>query len=230
MAHSFLRQFQVNHGTLGDEAAPGGTDEMYATPEELEQLYGVCPTEADIRSAMTLLHAHCNRPSLWPCEYDTGPLQVPQDRYQVLLPVTPVIQVTDMAGRYGLGRRDRMGTGSYEYGIASYLAMLGGTPQWTAIDPQRIEVDSGTGIVYLAPNWLYAPYSLVRARFIAGLLTIPDRVKRAIVEIIHETQARGVTSRTRYGVGRVSQSFSGDTTITAEVRALLSPFVVTSLY
>jgi len=230
MAMTFVRAFQVNHGTLGDEAAPSGTEAMYATPEELEQLYGVCTGEPNIRAAMSLIHAHCNRPSLWPCEYDTGPLQMPPDRWQVLLPVTPVIRILDLAGRYGMGRRDRQGSNVYEYGIASYLVMLGGAPQWMPIDVNRTEVDSGTGMLFLQPNWLYAPYAMVRVRFIAGLITIPDRVKLAMTEIIHTMQARGVSSRMRYGVGRVSETFSGEGFVSKQAQDLLSPLVVQSLY
>src|SRR5580765_1238574 len=106
MAHSFLRSFSVNHGTLGSEV-PDGVDALYATPQELEQLYGCCVTEADIRAAMALINNHTGRPSFWPVEYDSGNLEVPIDRVETRLPITPVIELLALSGRFGLGRRDR---------------------------------------------------------------------------------------------------------------------------
>src|SRR6266853_1778527 len=104
MPTTFLKSFQVNHGTLGD-AAPEGVDDLYITPEEMNALWGCQVSEADIRAAMTLINATCARPSLFPCEFDSGPIELPYDRQETRLPITPVISITEAAGRFGLGRR-----------------------------------------------------------------------------------------------------------------------------
>lgn len=230
MPTTFLRGFQVNHGTLGD-AAPEGVDDLYVTPEECAALWGCALTEQDIRAAMTLINSYCNRPSLLPCEFDSGLIELPYDRQETRLPITPVIALTEAAGKFGLGRRDRQGFNAYNSGLmASYLVLVGGTPQWQPLDIRQCEFDSGTGIVYIPNSFTLARFAVVRFRFIAGLLTIPDRVKMACFEISQNMHAKGISDRTRYSVGRVSRTYASDTFITKQAAVLLEPFRVISLY
>lgn len=230
MPTTFLRGFNVNHGTLGD-AAPEGVDDLYVTPEEAGSLFGCQLSEQDIRAAMTLINSYCNRPSLLPCEFDSGLIELPYDRQETRLPITPVISITDGAGRFGLGRRDRQGFNAFNTGlVASYMVLLGGVPQWQPIDLRQIELDSGTGIVYIPSTIVFTRFSVVRFRYIAGLLTIPDRIKLAVFEISSNMHAKGISDRTRYSVGRVSRTYASDTFITKQAAVLLEPFRVMSLY
>lgn len=230
MPTSFLRGFQVNHGTLGD-AAPEGVDDLYVTPEECAALWGCAATESDIRAAMALINATCNRPSLFPCEYDSGPIELPYDRQETRLTITPVISITDAAGKSGLGRRDRQGFNAYQSGlVASYMILLGGAPQWQAIDIRQIEIDSGTGIIFVPNSFILARYSVVRFRYIAGLLTIPDRIKLCVFEIVQNMHAKGISDRTRYTVSKISRTYSTDSFITPTARQLLAPYIIQSMY
>jgi hypothetical protein len=71
----------------------------------------------------------------------------------------------------------------------------------------------------------------VRLTYIAGVVTIPDYIKKAILEIAMATKARGGQSdRTKYTVGRVSRTFTTDSYITPTVARLLQPFRVHSYY
>ena len=66
----FLKVFNVTAGVMASEVTPDSQEGLYASPQELGGLFG-CQgiTEADIRFAMALIHAHCNRPSLWPTKF-----------------------------------------------------------------------------------------------------------------------------------------------------------------
>ncbi len=231
MPVTFLRSFQVTHGVIGGESSPEGESDLYVTPQELEALYGACASEEDIRAGMAIANAYLNRSSLFPCEYDSGDLSIPAGRMETRLPVTPVISVTDAAGKFGLGRHDRQGWNSaYYHGLASYLVLLGSGPQWTPIDVNTLQVDAATGIVWIPASFMFASYTSVRFRFVAGFLTIPDRVKLAICEIINTLHSKQISSRTRYSIGKVSASYAGDTFLSPQAQQLLSPFMVQSLY
>jgi hypothetical protein len=179
---------------------------------------------------MALIHSYTSRPSLLPCEYDSGNIEIPPDRYETRLPMTPVIQITELAGRFGLGRRDRTSWNGLQANIATYLVMVGGTPQWTPIPLEQCELDHGTGVLYIQPSWLLAPFTLIRARYVSGYLSIPDRIKLAIIEICNTMHNKGVSDRTRYVVGKVSRTYAGDTFLSKQAQQLLQPYVVQSLY
>lgn len=230
MPTTFLRGFQVNHGTLGD-AAPEGVDDLYVTPDETEQLFRCRLSEQDIRAAMALINSVCNRPSLFPCEFDSGPIELPYDRQETRLPVTPVIKVTDASGCFGMGRRDRQGFNAYQSGlVASYLVLIGGAPAWQDIPLGQITFDSGTGIIYVPNTFVLARYSTVRFRYIAGLLTIPYNIKFKCFDLVNNMHAKGVSDRIRYSVGRVSRTYASDSFITPLTRQMLQPYIVQSLY
>ena len=228
---TFLKAFQVVNGLVGGEGSVDDPQDLYVSPEELNALYGCAPTEQDIRAAMTLIHAHCNRPALTPCLYDSGPLEVPPDRQETRLPITPVISIQEASGRFGMGRRDRQGWNMYNAGIAAnYLLLTASRPQWTPIDVRQIELDPGTGIIWFPQSWMLSRYTVVRCQFVAGSVTIPDRVKLAIFILITEMRTRGISSRNRYVVGKVSSSYSNDTFVSKQVQDLLAPFVVASTF
>lgn len=231
MPPTFLRSFQVTHGVIGGESSPEGEEHLYVTPQELEALYQVCVDETDIRAAMAIANAYLGRSSLWPVEIDSNELSVPSGRLEVRLPVTPVISITDAAGKFGPGRRDRQGWNSYyNHGLASYLVLLGAGPQWTPIDVNTLQVEPATGIVWIPASFMFASYTSVRFRFVAGFLTMPDRVKLAIADIIQNLHTRQISSRMRYAVGKVSAAYSGETFVSQQAAALLEPFRVQSLY
>ena len=224
------RTFQVNAGVMASEPPASSADgTLYASPEELLALYGCAVSEEKIRAIHSLIEAHCCRPTLWPYEYEHQ-LSIPADRQETRLPVTPVIHILAASGRYGYGRRDRQGY-NHVYGNYNALLVLAGAarPQWTSIDTSAIECDAATGQIYLPYSTLILPYSMVRVKYQAGYIEIPARVKMAIVEIANTMGQKGSGERTRYSVGRVSQSFAGNSFLSADAKQLLEPFVVHSL-
>lgn len=225
----FIRAFDPSHGMVGAETTPSDQNAMYASPEELLALYQCEPSEGDIRAAMTTIHAHCNRPSLWPTEYSFPALRIPEGRQEFRLPVTPVIKVLELSARFGYGRRDHRSMGINASVFGAMLLMSGGRPTWTTVDPATCEVEASTGVVFLANSLWFQPYNLVRCRVIAGYLNIPERIKLAMFEIINSFHAKGVSDRIAYGVGRVTRRYASDSFITPFAKELLAPFVVQSL-
>ena len=223
----FLRSFNVSDGSIAAERAPEEQEDLYATGQELAGLFGCEPSDADIRFAMAIINAHCNRPSLWPCEIDSNTITIPSDRQETRLPITPVIRILEAGGRYSRGRRDRIGYNNvlYNYG-ATLLALQGAVPQWQPIDVSLISVDAATGVVWMPTGTMLWAFGQFRCRYIAGYVEMPYRTKAAIAEIINNVKARGVSDRIRHTVGRVTNQFASTSFITPQVEKFLQPFVV----
>lgn len=223
----YLRSFSVSDGTIAAERAPEEAEDLYATPQELSALFGCQPSEEDCRWAQSLINAHLNRPSLFPCELETAIITIPPDRQETRLPVTPVMRIIEAAGRYTRGRRDRIGYNQilYNYG-ATLLALQGAVPQWQVIDPSLISMEPATGVLYLPTGTFLWGFGAFKCRYVAGFVEIPFRVKSAMAVIINETHAKGISDRTRYTAGRVSRVYSGDTFVSKQAQILLEPFRV----
>ena|SRR5258706_588480 len=227
----YLRTFQVNAGTIAADVVPTETEDLYCSPDELFALFGCRPTEADVRHAQVIINSHCNRATLWPAEYQTPALDIPSGRQETRLGITPVISITEAAGRYALGRRDHQGWNNLYNSMNPLLVLAStGIPQWQPIDTRFIEVDASTGVVYLPWSSMLLPFTLVRLRFIAGLIEIPFRVKAAVNEIINSTHARGVSDRMKFSVGRISRTYSSKSFLTPMAEQYLQPWVVTAMY
>lgn len=222
------RAFSLTDGIAAAERTPLDTEAMYASPQELQMLYGCLVTEADIRAAMSIISAQCNRPSLWPTEYELT-LQVPSDRNETRIPITPVIKILEASGLYTHGRRDRQSWNMQQMGYATMLLIHGSRPSYTPILADTIDLDSATGVVRL-PYALFAGYGTVKLKFIAGYAEIPDRVLLALYMIITEFHTRQSSSRIQLSVGRVTQRFESGGFVTPQIQALLEPFVVRGLY
>jgi hypothetical protein len=228
-----LRSFSVSDGVIAGERIPEEPDQLYATAEELGSLFGIRITEASIRFAMSLIHAYCNRPSLWPIEVDFPVMRLPEDRMQGRIPLTPVIQITEASGRFAYaGRRDRQGRNAWYWGYAPILALQGSAPTFLAINTALIQCDPATGIFSLPWSGMLLPWNEVKIRAIVGYVEIPPRIKTAIAEIANSVQSRGVSDRVAYTVGRISRKYApgSNTFISPQAEQLLQPFVVQSLF
>ena len=226
---TFLKTFQVNQGVIAAETSPTTPEDLYVTSQELQQLYGCAASDEDIRFAMSLINAHCNRASLWPTEIEET-VRMPSDRQETRLNVTPVIKIMEAAGRYGLGRRDKQGYNQWAYGLGAVLALSGSKPQYAPIDINSIDLMPETGVVYIPWSLYFMVYTTIRFRYLAGWIEIPNRAKTAVADIINTTHAMGVSNRTSYTAGRVSRRYSNPSFISPMAEQLLVPFVVHSLY
>jgi hypothetical protein len=232
MCAEYLKVFNVTDGVMASEVTPDSEEGLYASPNELAQLFGCAGiSEADIRFAMALIHSYCNRASLWPTEILTPPIEIPQGRQETRLDITPVVSILEASGRYGMGRRDRQGWNSLYSSLNPLLVLAStGKPQWTPIDVATIELDAATGIVYLPWSSMLIPFQTVRLRYIGGYLSIPFRVKSALVELINTIHARGVSDRVRYTAGRITRQYANTGFVSETARMMLEPFRIVSKY
>ena len=115
-------------------------------------------------------------------------------------------------------------------GWLAYLTLIGPSPGWSPIDVNQMQFEASTGVLYIPWSVMLAPWSHVKVVYVAGFLTIPDRIKLAIFEIATNMAAKGVSDRVRYGVGKISRTYASDSFVTKTAASLLAPFVVQSLY
>jgi hypothetical protein len=227
MARASLKQYGPP-GTIANERQPAA-DELYATPAEMLDQYGMTVTEAEIRFAMSLIHSVTCRPSLWPEVYEER-LEVPSDRQQVILAVTPVVRILSAAGRYSYGRRDRRALNQVNYDYLAALAVFGSPPRFTEIDVDQIELYEPTGECWLPTGAFLINYTQVAIKYLAGYNQIPARILAALAMIVNEVCTKGSSDRISYSVGRVSRRYATPSFITSDIYDLLSPYICRSLF
>lgn len=201
-------------------------DQVYVTPEELQQSYGLVASEQQIRMAMVLINEHCNRRTLWPSEYEQR-LLLTHDRTESHLSVRPVLRIVAAAGRYTYGRRDRRLLNQ----TANYLATLAAFGPPTAfinIDVNQIEFFSPTGEVWFPTGLFLIGYGEVQVKYLAGFIDIPERAKLAVAMLVNAICTKGEPDRQSFTSGRISRTFATPSFFSRDIKDLLSPFVVRS--
>ena len=222
-----VRSFQVTNGVVAAERTPTDPEDLYASPTELASLFGCTRvTEEDIRYAQGLIQAHCNRPSLWPCVHETPIIQIPSGRQQTRLPLTPVIDLKSIVGRFNYGRRDRQFRYQPYYDYAAILSVVGGAPAWSAIPVELCDIESATGVLHLATSNFLVPYNEVKVEYVGGYIEIPYRIKLALATLINEIHAKGVSDRVQYSAGRITRKYASVSFISPQIEMLLAPFVI----
>jgi len=198
---------------------------LYAPPWELQQMFGLAPDVTTIRYACEAINAWCNRVTFWPHEYEER-LDLPGDRNQAVLHITPIQKLLVCAGRYAYGRRDRRTLNQVNYDYLAALAVFGSPPRFTEIDVNQIEFYAPTGEVWFPTGFFLVNYSQIQIKYIAGFTDIPGRIKAAVAALSNTIGAKGVGDRVRYTAGSVSRSFATASFITDDVKQLLEPYVV----
>jgi hypothetical protein len=204
------------------------SEQLYASPDEMNTLFGMTVTEGQIRYAMGLIHAYCCRRSLWPEEYEER-LAVPPDRNPVILAARPVLQLVAAAGRYGYGRRDRRTLNALNADALAVAALMGAPPAFANIDVEQCDVYGPTGEVWLPTGLFLVAYSEVQVRYTAGLVDMPFQVKAAMAEILNTIRAKGVADRHYYTVNKVQRQFSRASFLSEDAERFLAPYVIRTL-
>lgn len=228
MAGGPLNQAIPGPGVIANEATPETLD-LYVTPADLSTLYGLCVEEQDVRAAMTIIHAHTNRPSLWPERYSER-LTIPDGYNVARCSARPVAELLGVRGRYAPGRRDQRSTLPLGMDYYAALAVLGTGTTWQTIDVEAVDVDVASGELVLPVGFLPVWYTEVQVEYMAGFVRTPDRVKLAVAEIINSIRSRGASDRTFYAVGKIQSTWAGTGYLSIEARRLLAPYVVQALY
>lgn len=218
----------INHsGLISDDYQHTG-DEIYITPSQLEERFGISASVQQINLAMVMIHDYCNRKSLWPVEY-TQRVTLAADRSTAILSVRPVLSIIEAKGRYIRGRRDRQYK-DYAVVYNNIIALMGTAPGWNNIDPATVDFYGPTSEIWIPSGLFLAPYGEVLITYLAGYIEIPEKALAAIALIINAICVKGESDMVQYSSGRVSRRFATPSYFTADVKRMLSPFVVRSLY
>ncbi|MGH9579684.1 MAG: hypothetical protein ACRD2R_01715 [Terriglobales bacterium] len=201
----------------------------YLTPSEYAA-YGVeAKTPAAwVASASSLIDAHCRRATLAVAQY-VERLRLRAGRNTVRLTYLPLAAVAHATspsvsarGRYAVPRRDEGGPAEFAGDFARAFALPG---SWTTLDPAVIDFDPATGELALPQNALGLAYNEVEITYNAGLDVIPDAVKFACAQIVHNAQATPALTVRSGVLDRMHLEYFADTLVDQSVRAWLAPYV-----
>lgn len=221
-----LGQLNTTPADIGATKSPED-DELYASPQELLNMYGCSVTEGQVRYAMSLMHTTCNRKSLWPETYEQT-LQM--ERGESQLAVHPVVRLVSAGGRYTYGRKDRISMSQANLDTLGSTLIFGSPPAWEQIDVNLIDVVPSTGQILLPTGIFLVNYNEVAVRYVAGYQSIPDRAIAALITIINDVASMGSANRKTHTVGTVRSEFFGPGFVSEAAKSLLAPFIVTALF
>ena len=110
--------------------------------------------------------------------------------------------------------------------IASAFSLPG---QWTAIDPNSVDFDPGTGELTLPWNLLGLPYNEVAVTYTAGLAVIGDDVKTACAQIVRNAQSTPALNASKTKIDAMQMQYFSSSLVDETVQVWLSPYVANRL-
>jgi hypothetical protein len=197
----------------------------YLSAEEYEQFELEATTPAAwVQAASALIDAHCRRPSLGVQQYSER-VHLLQGRPVVRLSYLPLATTTliSVRGRYGVPRRGESDANAeFAVGIARAYSLPG---TWTALDVGSIDVCCESGELTLPANALGLGFNEVEVTYTAGLTEIPSAVKAACAQIVRNALATPALNVRAGQLDRMHVQYFADTLLSADVCALLAPWV-----
>ena len=204
----------------------------YLLPAEYVQ-YGLTAEKTDdwVTMASVLIEAYCRRPSLLVTEYVermrlTAGSQTVRLSYRPLAAAVGAISpLVGVNVRYARPRRGEM-LDPFREQIAWAFSVPG---SWSALDVNAVDVNMTNGELTFPMGFLGLNYNEVEVTYTSGLVTVPDAVKVACVQIVKNAQATpGMNVKSSKMDTLQMQYFSGSL-IDPQVQALLAPYVAERL-
>jgi hypothetical protein len=204
----------------------------YLNPTEYVA-YGLTAETTDdwVRTASALMEAHCRRPSLLATTY-TERVRLGRGgrtarlTYLPLAAVAPAVSpVVSARARLSYQWRGEM-LDAFREQVSRAFSAPG---SWTAIDVTTMDVDTVTGEVTLAGNFLQMSYSDVEVTYTAGLLEIPAALKVACAQIVRNAQATPALNVRSSKIDRLQMQYFSSSLLDDEVQRLLRPYVAERL-
>jgi hypothetical protein len=204
----------------------------YLLPAEYVQ-YGLTAETTDdwVTMASVLVEAYCRRPSLLVTEYVermrlTAGSQTVRLSYRPLAAAVGAISpLVGVNVRYARPRRGEM-LDPFREQIAWAFSVPG---SWSALDVNAVDVNMTNGELTFPMGFLGLNYNEVEVTYTSGLVTVPDAVKVACVQIVKNAQATpGMNVKSSKMDTLQMQYFSGSL-IDPQVQALLAPYVAERL-
>jgi hypothetical protein len=207
-------------------------DVGYLLPAEYVQ-YGLTAETTDdwVTMASALMEAYCRRPSLMITEYVermrlTAGAQTARLSYRPLAALAGAASaLVGVRVRYGRPRRGEL-PDPYREQIAWAFSVPG---SWNALDVASVDVNDATAELTFPINFLGLNYNEVEVTYTSGLVTIPDAVKVACVQIVKNAQATPAMNVKSSRMDTMQMQYFSSSLIDAQVQALLRPYVAERL-
>ena len=204
----------------------------YLLPTEYVQ-YGLTAETTDdwVTMASVLMEAYCRRPSLMVTEY-VERLRLTADAQSVRLSYRPLAvaagnssALVSVRVRYGRPRRGELADPFREQ-IAWAFSVPG---SWNGLDVSTVDVNMGTGELTFPQNFLGLYYNEAEVTYTSGLVTVPDAVKVACVQIVKNAQATPAMNVKASRVDTMQMQYFSGSLLDGQVQALLRPYVAERL-
>ena len=204
----------------------------YLQPEDYPS-YGLPDgTSADwVTAATALINNYCRRPDLNVIQY-TERLRLTRGSQSTRLTYLPLATlgaaatpIISIEGRYSQPRRGEMPDGP----LMDMIWAFSLPGQWTAIDPNFVDYDAGTGELVLPWNVPGLPYNEVMVTYTAGLAAVGDDVKSACAQIVRNAQATPALNASRTRIDTMQMQYFSSSLVDETVKAWLRPYVANRL-
>jgi hypothetical protein len=203
----------------------------YLLPAEYVQ-YGLTAETTDdwVTMASALMEAYCRRPSLMVTQF-VERMRLTAGAQTVRLSYRPLAAAVGAASalvsvrvRYGQPRRGELD--SLREQIAWAFSVPG---SWNALDVASVDVNEAMAELTFPRSFLGIDYNEVEVTYTSGLVTVPDAVKVACVQIVKNAQATPAMNVKRSRMDTMQMEYFSGSLIDAQVQALLRPYVAERL-
>jgi hypothetical protein len=204
----------------------------YLLPTEYVQ-YGLTAETTDdwVTMASALMEAYCRRPSLLVTQYVermrlTSGAQTVRLSYRPLAAaVGATSPLVSVQVRYGQARRGEM-PDPFREQIAWAFSVPG---SWNALDVTTVDVNQTTAELTFPRSFLGLDYNEVEVTYTSGVVTVPDAVKVACVQIVKNAQATPAMNVKSSKMDTVQMQYFSGSLIDPQVQMLLKPYIAERL-
>jgi hypothetical protein len=204
----------------------------YLLPAEYVQ-YGLTAETTDdwVTMASALMEAYCRRPSLLVTQYVermrlTAGTQTVRLSYRPLAAaVGATSPLVSVQVRYGRPRRGEL-PDPFREQIAWAFSVPG---SWNALDVTSVDVNQTTAELTFPRSFLGLDYNEIEVTYTSGLVTIPDALKVACVQIVKNAQATPAMNVKSSKMDTVQMQYFSGSLIDPQVQMLLKPYVAERL-
>jgi hypothetical protein len=204
----------------------------YLLPTEYVQ-YGLTAETTDdwVTMASALMEAYCRRPSLQVTQY-VERMRLTAGAQTVRLSYRPLAAAVGAASalvgirvRFGRQRRGELPDPLREE-VARAFSVPG---SWSTLDVTTVDVNTTTAELTFPVNFLGLDYNEVEVTYTSGLMTIPDAVKVACVQIVKNAQATPAMNVKSSKMDTMQMQYFSGSLIDPQVQMLLKPYVAERL-
>jgi hypothetical protein len=204
----------------------------YLLPTEYVQ-YGLTAETTDdwVTMASALMESYCRRPSLLVTQY-VERMRLTDGAQTVRLSYRPLAAAVGAASalvgvrvRFARPRRGELPDPFHEQ-IAFAFSVPG---SWSALNVTTVDVNQTTAELTFPRNFLGIDYNEVEVTYTSGLVTVPDAVKVACVQIVKNAQATPAMNVKSSKMDTMQMQYFSGSLIDPQVQLLLKPYVAERL-